>query len=160
MLFNTNSSVEHDSFICTLLNGWTSILIFYHVQVPSILLFSLMLLLMSSCVLQLPDLPWIFLSFNQSVVVTCFFLLFSLFIPEIFCSSWIRLLSYYNSFSYYYFIPLRVFHTSVSWWCPWCNGYCRRKWTWRHEFKSWTRLIAFHILLIPLGKVWIQLFSL
>ena len=44
--------------------------------------------------------------------------------------------------------------------CPWCNCYCRRKWTRRHEFKSWTRLIAFHIALIPLGKVWIQLFSL
>ena len=44
--------------------------------------------------------------------------------------------------------------------CPWCNGYRRRKWTRRHEFKSWTRLIAFHIALIPLGKVWIQLFSL
>ena len=44
--------------------------------------------------------------------------------------------------------------------CPWCNGYGRRKWTRRHEFKSWTRLIAFHIALIPLGKVWIQLFSL
>ena len=42
---------------------------------------------------------------------------------------------------------------------PWCNGYGRRKWTRRHEFKSWTRLIAFHIALIPLGKVWIQLFS-
>ena len=28
------------------------------------------------------------------------------------------------------------------------------------EFKSWARLIAFHISLIPLGKVWIQLFSL
>ena len=35
--------------------------------------------------------------------------------------------------------------------------YRRRKWTRRHEFKSWPRLIAFHILL---GKVWIQLFSL
>ena len=43
---------------------------------------------------------------------------------------------------------------------PWCNGYRRRKWTRQHEFKSWTRLIAFHIALIPLGKVWIQLFSL
>ena len=32
--------------------------------------------------------------------------------------------------------------------------------TWRPEFMSWTRLIAFHIALIPLGKVWIQLFSL
>ena len=46
------------------------------------------------------------------------------------------------------------------WRCPWCNGYRRRKWTRRHEFKSWTRLIAFHIALIPSGKVWIQLFSL
>ena len=44
--------------------------------------------------------------------------------------------------------------------CPWCNGYRRRKWIRRHEFKSWTRLIAFHIALIPLGKVWIQLISL
>ena len=44
--------------------------------------------------------------------------------------------------------------------CPWCNGYRPRKWTRRHEFKSWPRLIAFHIALIPLGKVWIQLFSL
>ena len=44
--------------------------------------------------------------------------------------------------------------------CPWYNGYRRRKLTRRHEFKSWTRLIAFHIALIPLGKVWIQLFSL
>ena len=40
-----------------------------------------------------------------------------------------------------------------------CNGYRRRKWTRRHEFKSWTRRIAFHIALIPLGKVWIQFFS-
>ena len=44
--------------------------------------------------------------------------------------------------------------------CTWCNGYRRRKWTRRNEFKSWTRLIAFHIVLIPSGKVWIQLFSL
>ena len=44
--------------------------------------------------------------------------------------------------------------------CLRCNGYSCRKWTRRHEFKSWTRLIAFYIALIPLGKVWIQLFSL
>ena len=44
--------------------------------------------------------------------------------------------------------------------CQWCNGYRRRKCTRWHEFKSWTRLVAFHIALIPLGKVWIQLFSL
>ena len=37
--------------------------------------------------------------------------------------------------------------------CPWCTGYRRRKWTRRHEFKSWTRPIAFHIALIPWGKV-------
>ena len=37
--------------------------------------------------------------------------------------------------------------------CPWCNGYRRRKWTRRHEFKSWMRMIAFHIALIPSGKV-------
>ena len=42
----------------------------------------------------------------------------------------------------------------------WCNGYRRRKWTQRHEFKSWPRLIAFLIALMPLGKVWIQLFYL
>ena len=29
------------------------------------------------------------------------------------------------------------------------RGYRRREWTRRHEFKSWTRLIAFHIALIP-----------
>ena len=40
------------------------------------------------------------------------------------------------------------------------NGYRCRKWTRRHEFKSCTKLIAFHIALIPWGKVWIQLFSL
>ena len=51
-------------------------------------------------------------------------------------------------------------HTFSTWRCPWCNGYRRKKWTWQHAFKSWTRLIAFHIALIPLGKVWIQLFSL
>ena len=48
----------------------------------------------------------------------------------------------------------------ILWRCPWCSRYRRRKWTRRHEFKSWTTLIAFHIALIPLGKVWIQLFSL
>ena len=49
---------------------------------------------------------------------------------------------------------------SIIWKCPWCNGYRHRIWTRRYEFNSWTRLIAFHIALIPLGKVWIQLFSL
>ena len=53
-----------------------------------------------------------------------------------------------------------IFVRSIIQRCPWCNDYCRRKWTRRHEFKSWTRLIAFHIALITLGKVWIRLFSL
>ena len=44
--------------------------------------------------------------------------------------------------------------------CPWYNGYRRRIWTRRYEFRSWMRLITFHVALIPLGKVWIQLFSL
>ena len=41
-----------------------------------------------------------------------------------------------------------------------CNGYFQRKWTRWPEFKFWTRLIGFHIALIYLGNVWIQLFSL
>ena len=44
--------------------------------------------------------------------------------------------------------------------CLWCNGYHWRKWTWWPNFKSWTRLFAFHVTLIFLGKVWIKLFSL
>ena len=56
--------------------------------------------------------------------------------------------------SFFLFITIR------SGRCSWCNGYRRRKFTRRHEFKSWTRLIAFHIALIPLAKVWSQLFSL
>ena len=54
---------------------------------------------------------------------------------------------------------LCIYHLFV-WRCPWCSRYRRRKWTRRLGFKSWTWLIAFHIALIPLGKVWIQLFSL
>ena len=41
--------------------------------------------------------------------------------------------------------------------CSWCNGYRRRKWTRRHGFKSWKTLFAFHIALILLGKVWLEL---
>ena len=48
----------------------------------------------------------------------------------------------------------------MAWRCPWCNGYHHRIWTRQQEFKSWTWLIAFHIALIPLGKVWIQIYSL
>ena len=38
----------------------------------------------------------------------------------------------------------------MSWW--WCNCYRRRNWTRGLEFISWTRLIAFHIALIPLER--------
>ena len=63
---------------------------------------------------------------------------------------------------FFYVIFSAVVYNDISslWRCPWCNGYRRRNWTRRHEFKSWTRLIPFHIAVIPLGKVWIQLFSL
>ena len=37
----------------------------------------------------------------------------------------------------------------VYWRCLWYNGYRRRKWTRRCGFKSWPRLIVFHIALIP-----------
>ena len=53
-----------------------------------------------------------------------------------------------------------LWHISHCRRCPWCNGYRRRIWTRRHEYKSWTWLTAFRIALITLGKVWIQLFSL
>ena len=77
-----------------------------------------------------------------------------------------------RNFYKYIYLYIYIYRQMESWWivlfygistfsrCPWCNCYRRRKWTRRHEFKSWTRLIAFHIALIPLGKVWIQLFSL
>ena len=41
----------------------------------------------------------------------------------------------------------------------WCNGYCRRKWTWRQEFKSWPRLIAFSHNTNTLGKGMNQIYS-
>ena len=56
--------------------------------------------------------------------------------------------------------PTDCFVLSELFRCPWCNGYRRGKWTRRLEFKSWTRMIAFHIALIPFGKEWIQLFPL
>ena len=59
-----------------------------------------------------------------------------------------------NGSKYYYLILIIQFDIGGA------RGYCRRKWTRRHEFKSWTRLIAFHIALITLGKGLIQLFSL
>ena len=40
------------------------------------------------------------------------------------------------------------------------HSFTCRKWTRWSEFKTWTRLFSFHLPLMPLGKVWIQLFSL
>ena len=62
----------------------------------------------------------------------------------------------------YHFLDCTVWASTKkrNWRYLWCNDYCRRKWTWRHKFKSWMRLFAFHILIIPLGKIWIQLLSL
>ena len=47
----------------------------------------------------------------------------------------------------------------IYWRCLWCNVCAHRKWTWLPKFKSWTRLFVFRIMLVPLGKLWIQLFS-
>ena len=48
----------------------------------------------------------------------------------------------------------------ILWKRLWCNGYRPRKWTQSPEFKSWTRLLAFHITLTFLGKICNQLSSL
>ena len=90
------------------------------------------------------------------------FLPFMLFLDIILSSSFHLLFFFFFKWSYTYInfsssFPFSFFPKLI--WI-WCNGYRRWKWTRRHEFKSWMRLIAFHIALIPLGKVWIQLFSL
>ena len=54
--------------------------------------------------------------------------------------------------------PLHI-STRVQCYCSWCNDYRCSKWILRLEFKTWTRLLAFYIALIPLEKVFIQLFS-
>ena len=55
-------------------------------------------------------------------------------------------------FSFYFQVFIFTYFMIILWLiccnlfgrCLWCNGYRRRKLTRRHEFKSWTRLIAFH----------------
>ena len=42
----------------------------------------------------------------------------------------------------------------------WCNVYHPRKWIQLTEFKFCTKLFAYHIALIAIGTVCIQLFSL
>ena len=53
---------------------------------------------------------------------------------------------------------IRASSTTWWWWWWWFNIYIYT-YIYIHEFKSWTRLIAFHIPLIYLGKLWNQLFS-
>ena len=108
---------------------------------------------------------------------SCIFQRSLIIIKNIYCSIVFEILNFF-SFTYFFvelarpnlYIFLCKLRRSVRitsgsplwgiWRCPWYNGYRRMKWTQRHEFKSWTRLIAFHTALIPLRKVWIQLFSL
>ena len=47
----------------------------------------------------------------------------------------------------------QVILIEIIWRCPWCNGYRCKKRPRQHEFKTWMRLIAFHIALITLRKV-------
>ena len=102
-------------------------------------------------------------------IVYIFIIIVSMFRPEPSSSVFVKLWSLHGIL--YHVVYLihgftcsdSVNHNRLQVWsvkCPWCTGYRRRKWTRRPEFKSWTRLIAFHIALIPLGKVWIQLFFL
>ena len=48
----------------------------------------------------------------------------------------------------------------IFWRYPWCKCYHCRRWTQWQKFKSWTRLITFHITLILSERVRIQLSSL
>ena len=57
------------------------------------------------------------------------------------------------------FIYISYYLDNISKWL-WLNGYRRRKWTRWAEFKSRMRLFEFHLVLIPLGKELIELFSL
>ena len=44
--------------------------------------------------------------------------------------------------------------------CSKWNCYHYRTWNWWSEFKSWMRLLVFHISLMLLCKVWIHLYAL
>ena len=100
------------------------------------------------------------LSFSVLSLVLSLSLSLSVFDPHFkSISLFLSLSLFLPSFSSIY-LPIYLLLKRIEWRCPSCNGYRRRKWTRRHEFKSWTRLIAFHIALIPLWKVRIQLFSL
>ena len=111
--------------------------------------------------------PWpilIMLKFGWSTLTVLFpNIPFSLQISlRLFKANQVNLVSSSSSCSFFFHLPkfwyLSLFLLSRR--CPWCNGYRHRIWTRRYEFNSWTRLIAFHIALIPMWKLRIQLFSL
>ena len=55
-------------------------------------------------------------------------------------------------------VVLYIFN-SVTLPSPWRNDYCRKKQNQWSKFKSWTRLSAFYLAPIPLGKALIHMFS-
>ena len=50
-------------------------------------------------------------------------------------------LLFFKIFVFAGFILMTLIHTTFIW-CLWCNGYRRRNWTRRHEFKSWIDCIS------------------
>ena len=80
--------------------------------------------------------------------ISSFFFLWKSFHPCFFCTHNF-IISWLFDFITYFLVR-----------CFWSNGYRLSKWIQWTEFKSWTKLFIFHIVLIPLEKVWIQLISL
>ena len=101
---------------------------------------------------------WVFLSLSLSYIYIYIYIEREREIKSNLAGSSSKISILYINYPKYIFLEDSAF--IGHWRCPLCNGYRRRKRTRRYEFKSWTRLIAFHIALMPLGKVWIQLFSL
>ena len=137
LLCITNNSIKHKLFVCTPLNDHT--VLFQTIQ------FSISHLLALS------------LNIKQFYLTHCKDPIgYQNFGPEWTWGRWKwRSILHSPKLLHDWSLTIRLF-----WRCPWCNGYRHRIWTRRYEFNSWTRLITFHIALIPLGKVWIQLFSL
>ena len=81
----------------------------------------------------------------------------------VYISIWIRF-SFWINDKKIFKIHLGIFISNLFWLCMEAfylqNYYQHRKWTQWAKFKSWNWLFAFHIVLIPLGKLWIHLFSL
>ena len=54
---------------------------------------------------------------------------------------------------YFYLFFAKIYQ--IKWKHLWYNAYCHKKCMQLPDFKSWMKLFIFHIVLIPLGKVWI-----